>query len=656
MATRPTTMDFFEHQEAARRRTSLLTLYFILAVFFIICGVYAAIVTAWHLTEERTAVVWDPALFGGVALGVVVIVVIGSLYKTMVLSKGGEAVARMLGATPVDPGTKDPEARRLLNVVEEMSIASGIRIPKVYALQAEKGINAFAAGLTPDAAVVAVTRGSMTMLSRDELQGIVAHEFSHILNGDMRINIRLIGIIHGILVIGLIGRAILRGMSSRSSRSDSKKGGGGIPVFVLGLLLTLVGYIGVFFGNLIKAAVSRQREFLADAAAVQFTRNPSGIAGALKKILGLKAGARIGNRHAEEASHLYFANGLGEAFLKLLSTHPPLEERIRRIEPSFRGLAEKDRAAEGAPEMAFAGAGAGFFPPALWETGGHRVHIPPARLAGTVGAPQPDHLAYAEKMISDLPAALAEEVRDPSGAAAVVYALLISPEEKARAEQIRLIETRADPVVFRRTRMLLPTVESVGRGYRLPLADLALSGLKGLTRDQYKGFRENLLGLVEADREISLFEFAVQRMVGRHLDALFGRKIPSRVRYHDFDQVQIECTEMLSVLSWHGTEDPAVAGRAFQKAMEQMKVSRQISILPREKCTVAMLEKALERLSQASPLFKKRLIMASAECIGTDGLVTIAEAEALRAVADSLDCPIPPILPGAFAIPKQDIP
>jgi Zn-dependent protease with chaperone function len=640
-------MDFFDHQEAARRRTTLLVLYFILAVFFIICGVYAAIVIAWGLADEKVAVTWDPSLLGGVTLGVVFIVFVGSLYKIIVLSKGGEAVARMLGATPVDPGTKDPEERRLLNVVEEMAIASGIRVPKVYALQAEKGINAFAAGLTPGTAVVTVTQGTLSTLSRDELQGVVAHEFSHILNGDMRINLRLIGIVHGILVIGLIGRAILRGMSSRSSSSSDKKGGAGIALFVLGLMITLIGYIGVFFGNLIKAAVSRQREFLADAAAVQFTRNPSGIAGALKKIMGVTSGARIGNRHAEEASHLYFANGLGEAFLKLLSTHPPLEERIRRIEPSFKGLTPVERESLAAPETA-AGAGAGFFAPALWETGAQRVRIPPAQLTSTVGAPQPDHLAYAKKLISDLPAALTEEVRDPAGAAAAVYALLISTEERVRAGQMQLLEARVDPAVLRRIRMLLPSMESVGRGYRLPLVDMALSGLKGFARDQGKRFQENLKALVEADREISLFEFAVQRMVGRHLDSFFRDKRPPGVRYHDFNQVQIECTELLCVLSWYGTDDPAVAARAFQRGMEQLGVSRLQAILPREKCTVAMLDKALETLSRAAPLFKRRLIKASAECIGTDGRITVDEAEALRAVADSLDCPIPPILPGAF--------
>jgi Zn-dependent protease with chaperone function len=645
-------MDFFAHQEAARRRSALLVLFFILAVFFIICGLYPAVLIAWAICAEKEIVAWwDPSLFTGVAVGVVVIVLIGSLYKMVVLSKGGEAVAMALGATPVDPNTTERFQRRLLNVVEEMSIASGIRVPKVYSLRWETGINAFAAGFTPSTAVVAVTRDCYLDLTRDELQGVVAHEFSHILNGDMRLNIQLMGVVHGILMIGLIGRVMLRALfdkdlrSSRSSSSSKAQGQAIAVMLVMGLVLTVVGAIGLFFGKLIKGAVNRQREFLADAAAVQYTRNPGGIAGALKKILSEADGSKISNRRAEEASHLYFANGLKEPFLRLLSTHPPLEERIQRIDPSFRGLTEEDRATllEG-PETAVAW----FSSPPLWETGEHQVRIDPAQLASTVGAPQPAHLAYAEKMIRDLPAALTEEVRDPTGAAAVIYALLISPEDKVRGWQMRLLESRADAAVLGRTRMLLPSVESVARGYRLPLADMALSGLRALPPDRYRGFRENLKGLVEADRKINLFEYAVQRMVGRHLDTVFGDKKPPRVRYHDFDQVQIECTELLSVLSWHGTGDGAVAARAFQKGMEKLGVTRPISLLPLEKCKLSVLDKALESLSQASPLFKRRLIMACTASIGTDGLVTISEAEALRAVADSLDCPIPPILPGAF--------
>jgi len=336
-------MDFFAHQDRARRQTSLLIGYYVLAVALIALGVYAAFAAVFLGAEAKTAgafdwcQAWNPRLFAAVVGGTLLVVLIGTLYKIAQLARGGEAIARMLGGRPVAPDTADAAERRLINVVEEMAIASGIPVPRVFLLDEEKGINAFAAGFEPSNAVIGVTRGCLQTLSRDELQGVIAHEFSHILNGDMRLNLRLVGILNGILVIALVGYGLMRVMSSSSrSRSRNEKGGGAaVGIFLLGLLLMLIGYIGVFFGKLIKSAVSRQREFLADASAVQFTRNPIGIAGALATIAGYKGGTRLATSHAEETSHFFFANGLRGSFLGLLATHPPLDERIRRIDPAF---------------------------------------------------------------------------------------------------------------------------------------------------------------------------------------------------------------------------------------------------------------------------------------------------------------------------------
>ena len=332
-------MTFFQQQEAARKRTLILIGYFVLAVICIIAAIYTVIVVMLHnVKDDATGAsllpsLWNPEIFTITALVTLLIIVGGSIFKILALRGGGSVVARNLGGRLVLPGTRDPDERKLLNVVEEISIASGVSIPAVFVLEDEAGINAFAAGFSPNRAAVAVTRGCMKLLSRDELQGVIAHEFSHILNGDMRLNIRLMGIIHGILIIGLIGRAMVRSVTRSNRRSSSRSGkDSGGPVLVLGISLFIIGYIGVFFGKIIKAAVSRQREYLADASAVQFTRNPVGISGALKKIGGLSHGSLIENSSAEEASHLFFANGLGQAFLNLLATHPPLTERIQRIE------------------------------------------------------------------------------------------------------------------------------------------------------------------------------------------------------------------------------------------------------------------------------------------------------------------------------------
>ncbi|MFH1123884.1 MAG: M48 family metallopeptidase [Pseudomonadota bacterium] len=631
-------MDFFDSQEAAKKKTTLLCLYFILALCLIICGVYLAIVVGWSLSVEKMAHPLNPALFLYVTAGVLSVVLIGSLYKIIVLSKGGAKVAEMLGATPVDPGTTDPDERKLLNVVEEMGIASGIPVPRVFVLRLEKGVNAFAAGLTPGDAVVAVTRGCMDRLTRDELQGVVAHEFSHILNGDMRLNIRLMGIINGILVIAMIGRAVLRGMSSSKSRSSSKKGGGGLPVLVLGLILILVGYIGVLFGKLIKGAVSRQREFLADAAAVQFTRNPSGILGALKKIAGVDEGSRIRERHAEEASHLFFANGLPKAFVRWLSTHPPIEERMRRIDPVFKGSLPEDAAGTTGPAPEPDGEALPSFLAAR--------ELSPDQLVSQVGNPHPEHLAFAKKIITDLHPLVSEAAHEPFGARALLYCLLMDRDEGVRSAQIKRLESHADPAVMRHTRMLLPLVDTLARGYRLPLVDLSIPTLKNLSPNQYRIFRENVRHLVEADQGISLFEYVIRQILVHHLDLFFREKRAHRVKYHLFDQVQVESRELLSILAWQGNRDASAAERAFQAGMNELAADRTFSILTREECHLRLLDSALGRLAEASPHLKRGLLKASVQCVSTDRMITVHEAELIRAIADSLDCPIPPIFPG----------
>src|SRR6266436_1996228 len=320
-------MDFFENQERARRHTKVLVVYLGAAVAMIIVTAY--VVLDLILFQSLT---WNTQMFLAVAAGTIVTVSIGSLTKIMDLRAGGGAVARMMGGRLVPPSPTNSDEQKLRNVIEEMALASGVPVPEIYVIDTESGINAFAAGYgTPDAAVT-VTRGCMQLLTREELQGVIGHEFSHILNGDMRLNIRLIGLINGILCLAIVGRVLL---SLRSSRSSNNKID---PLFViLGLALIAIGGIGVFFGRLIQSAVSRQREFLADASAVQFTRNPLGLAGALKKIGGLGEGSKLSAPEAEEASHLFFANGLSESWLNMFATHPPLEERIRLLDPTFDG-------------------------------------------------------------------------------------------------------------------------------------------------------------------------------------------------------------------------------------------------------------------------------------------------------------------------------
>src|ERR1022692_718183 len=329
-------MDFFERQDQARRNTKLLVVYFVLGVAMLILAVYAATLAIFtgvasrhhHRYDEQVQMVlWNPQLFLGAAVGTLAVIALGSGFKTLELAQGGSTVATMLGGRLVDPTTANPDERKLRNVVEEMALAAGGPVPQIYLLPDEHGINAFAAGHSTSDAVVAVTAGAVKLLSRDELQGVIGHEFSHILNGDMRLNLRLMGVIFGILCLAVIGRVLLY---TRSSNSKDKN-----PLPLLGLALLVIGWIGVFFGRLIQAAVSRQREFLADASSVQFTRNPAGLSGALQKIGGV--GSLIESPHAGEANHIFFSDGLGKPFFQMMDTHPPLAERIRAIDPSWDG-------------------------------------------------------------------------------------------------------------------------------------------------------------------------------------------------------------------------------------------------------------------------------------------------------------------------------
>lgn len=332
-------MDFFGQQARARTKTTALVLYFVLAVIVIVAAVYAASLLILHFTQLpvdagapaalaswRSIAPWDPQLFGGVVVGTLGVVLAGAAYKFLRLARGGSEVAEELGGRLLAADPTNADERRLRNVVEEMALAAGVPVPKIYVLDNDAGINAFAAGHSAADAAIGITRGGMSLLTRDELQGVIGHEFSHLLNGDMRLNIRIMGVLFGIVCLTVIGRVLLYARGGGRGRG---------PMVLLGVALLVIGALGVLFGRLIQAALSRQREMLADASAVQFTRNPAGLAGALRKIGSV--GARIDSPHAGEASHMFFENGLGKPAFGWLATHPPLAERIRAIDPSWDG-------------------------------------------------------------------------------------------------------------------------------------------------------------------------------------------------------------------------------------------------------------------------------------------------------------------------------
>ena len=644
-------MDFFEHQDRARKNTKVLVVYFAIAVVCITASVYLASLLIFYGANAkqqqpgapaRELVLWDPELFLYVVLGTLGVIIIGSLYKTAALAKGGSAVAESLGGRIVNPNTTHPDERKLRNVIEEMAIASGVPVPKIYVLDDEKGINAFAAGHTPGDAAIGVTRGCMTLLNRDELQGVIGHEFSHILNGDMRLNLRLMGVIFGILCLAVIGRVLI---FSRGGRDRN-------PLMLLGLALIVIGAIGVFFGRLIQAAASRQREFLADASAVQFTRNPAGLSGALQKIGG--AGSQVESAHAGEASHMFFGNGLGKPFLGALATHPPLDARIRAIDPGwdgkFKQASAKTVEAESSRKAAKPTSSRSPFPtiPGMPGAGaGDAGFATNAVLMGAVlpnlGKPTPLHLRYAEELRNSFPEKVRSAAREPLDATALVYAMLLSPSETLRTRQLTELAKRAAPGVGETTAALWPEVAPIASRARLPLANLALPALRQLRHDEFERFSQTLQWLIESDDQIEIFEFVLQKIVRRHLASQSGETRPASIQYDTLKPLMRDCSVALSALANVSSRNEVEIEKAFQKGTHHLGVKAgALQLLPRVECGLEQLDTALDRLALAAPQIKKNLLEACVQIVGADGLIQEREAELLRAIADTLDCPIPP--------------
>ena len=653
------TMDFFGAQDQARRKTGWLVFYFVAAVLTIIVAIYSAVALALGFADAGVPLaygIWNAELFLAVAGVTSLIVLGGTLFKLNQLRgpDSGVRVATMLGGRLVSPNTDDPQERKLLNFVEEMAIASGTTVPPVYVID-EDAINAFAAGTEPSDAVIAVTNGAMRILDREELQGVVAHEFSHILNGDMRLIIRLMGVLHGIVVLVIIGAFLLRvvGMSRMSRRSSSKKDGKGnglvFLAMVIGISFVVFGWIGEFFANLIKMAVSRQREFLADASAVQFARSPRGIAGALRKIGGYSSGSRLTNANTKSASHLFFADGLKRSFSELLSTHPNLAVRIKRVDPAWDE--EYPSTAMPSGEASYAGAAgvSGFAaqsPAAAQER--DSIRVDPDEVVRSVGAPQPEHVEQAAVLLGSLPEELRTAGHEPFGARAVVYGLLLDRNDNVRRAQMRRLASHADDEVLGELERLAPALMSLPAMQRLPLLEMALPSLRQLSEDQYTAFVENMEFLISADDHVSVFEFALRQLVIRQYRLAVGKGSPARGTYRSVRAVASQVRVLLSVLAWFGSERDQERSRGAFGAAVQRLDEHGAGLQPLEpgELSLKLLEESLETLTKATPLVKRRIVDASAACIAHDRSVTIEEAELLRAIGAALDCPIPVLLPG----------
>ncbi|MBM7332616.1 M48 family metalloprotease [Alloalcanivorax marinus] len=594
-------MDFFDHQARARRRTVLLVGYFLAALAAVAASVNVCAWLIGHWLHPDLS--WRAWLLSDAGLwltaATLAVLIGGSLRKAWQLRDGGPALARLLGAREVPAQPGDARQRRLLRVVEEMSLAAGTVPPRSFVLEREDGINALVAGLTPSSTVLVVTRGALERLSRDELQGVVAHEFSHILNADMRLNLRLLAALAGVLAIGKVGEFLLHATAGDGHRR-------GLPLFALGgALLMAIGFAGLFFGRLIKAAISRQRERLADASAVQFTRQPAGLAGALIKIR--QEGSHLHSLHAEDLSHMAFAETLGLRWRRLLATHPSLDQRLRALGADW---------------------------PVRARVRTRQARAPSSAASTRVGHLDAANLGYARSLLASIPVDLQRALHTQEGAECVLYALVLG-------------DTPPPPALRGGRRgALVEQVRGLGTRLRLPLLDLAVATLRQAPERRRPVIVAQLQAITRHRGEQDLLCRALSAIARQALTPT-KRRLPGR-EIHRLSAVANEIQVVFSVLAWAGDSARTTALAGFQRATHGLLPPGRL-LLPPDRCGPARLQTAVDRLNRLTPLLKAPLIDAAADLVLSDGQVQVAEAELLRALGALLDCPMPPLFRSSLA-------
>ena len=597
---------------------------FVLAVIAVVGSVdfVLGLLYRWSTNE-----VPPRSFYAGAAVLTAALILLVSLIHVARLAEGGVAVARMVGARRVAPDTADALERRLRNVVEEMAIASGVRVPEVYVMDGEPGINAFAAGWNVSNSVVAVTRGALETLTRDELQGVVAHEFSHILNGDMRLNVRMLGVLAGIVFLASIGEFLMRGVrGSRDTRG----------LLLAGLALFVIGYVGLFFARLIKSALARQREFLADASSVQFTRNPDGIAGALDQMRTSNAGTLLANRYAEEMSHMFFGAAVKVRLGGLFDTHPPLEERIQRVHPRFERNAYRAQreVRKGALEAKLAGRRASDVSATWGRT--------PEQSAALVGSVDPRQMDFAARLLAFFPEALQAGLRSADTAGAVLLALVLAEPENAREQQLRNVA----PPLADRAREAAALVRGLGAHLHLPLIDLALPALKSAPEATRRELLDALQAVVNADRRVSLHELVVLSLVRDRL--LPPPKVAENRR---LAELRAEAATVLVLVAHAGTRVDATGEREAALKAALAAGAKVMGVAPEAELNLYAIDRALDALRALAPMEKGVLVKGLFAAVTHDGKIRLAEAELMRLVGAVLDCPLPPLFDALLAEP-----
>lgn len=632
-------MNFFEHQAAARRSSTRLAVLFTLALLSVVIGVDLAV---WSIVGANiAALAWSSVL-------TLLIIGLGSLYRLASLGRGGESIAQEMGGEPVPEDSTDPDLHRFRNVVEEMAIASGVPMPRLYVLEHDGGINAFAAGYSPSDAVVAVTRGALDRLNRDELQGVVAHEFSHILNGDMRLNLRLVGLLFGISMIALIGHKVLQ-FGLYGDRLNGRSAGGGIFALLPALVALAVGWIGLFFARVIRAGISRSRERLADASAVQFTRQTTGLAGALKKIAGLPDGSHlVASGDTEEISHMLFGEGLrfGGMFGGMLATHPPLLERIQLLDPSFN-TAKLDTMArrwlDQPPHGLDEDLQLGLHDSRSLPTAASYRSIDERMVSANIGNPDSEDYRRADAIVAGIPERLRVLVADRERVMPLVLGLLLDERKLIADKQLFAVGARLGKAVASELGHMGEPLHGLHPMLRLPLAALAFPVLRRRPRPELELFLDAANAMILADGNVSLFEYCLGRLLTVQLRESLDPARYARTGRRKPPKLKVEIATLLAVVASSGHPDVAMARRAYVAGM--------LRILPNDDVPYAIpaggvlaLDDVWVPLDALDPLAKRLLLEAITLAIGHDGRVTVAEAELLRTICGVLHCPLPPML------------
>ncbi|MCC5827133.1 M48 family metallopeptidase [Alkalimonas sp.] len=611
--------NFFSQQDLARRNTRILVVLFALAVLLLLTltNLLVAVVFGFADSEAIQSGLrrgfFQPELLLWTSLIVLGAIGIAMLLKWQQLRKGGRVVAEALGGQRVSPDTTDARHRQLLNVVEEMALAANLPVPAVYVLP-ESGINAFAAGYSPADAVIGVTQGCLEQLSRDELQGVIAHEFSHILNGDMRMNIKMIAVLNGILFVGHVGYLLLRGsrgahIAARSSRNN-KGGGGAAAILLLGLGFTILGYLGAFFGNLIKSAVSRQREYLADASAVQFTRNPAGIAGALKQIAASSRGTKISNQNADENSHLFFGEAISR-WASIFATHPPLTDRIKRLEPRWNGKLPVARSTEANQVTADSTA------------------------SGTADERQAE--TPGQRLLAALPVLLLQTAHQPLQAEPLLLALLISNDEVSRPKQLQVIRDQGSIALLQDVDRLLSQIEPLPERQKLMLAQLCIPSLKTLTAVRFERFEQLLLQVIHADGELHLLEWAIAQLVDHAVASQFrSSEVVRHTSVSKFADIRAEALQLLSLVANATSDDSASCQQSWQAGLSSWQLPDDTA---QPDASYTAVQALLPKLMAASPKVKEKLWQGMQAAAQSDGQLSEQQDVQLRALSLLLEIP-----------------